>query len=66
LKDFTQKDTERGSPLERLYLDEDERLKTHMLVLGSSGEGKSNFLEWLNREDLKKVPPECWAEDERE
>jgi hypothetical protein len=33
-------------------LDEDERRKTHMLVVGSPGSGKSKFLEWLIRRDI--------------
>src|SRR5437016_6267329 len=35
-----------------LILSPDER-KTHMHVIGSSGSGKSKFLEWMIRGDLK-------------
>jgi hypothetical protein len=35
----------------QLRLEESERRKTHMLVLGSPGSGKSKFLEWSARGD---------------
>jgi type IV secretory pathway VirB4 component len=34
-----------------IYLNPDDR-KTHMHVIGSSGSGKSKFLEWMMRGDL--------------
>ena len=39
-----------GKPL---YLAPEER-KTHSHIIGSSGSGKSKFLEYLIREDIKK------------
>ncbi|MDP2896367.1 MAG: type IV secretion system DNA-binding domain-containing protein, partial [bacterium] len=39
-------------------LDPDER-KTHMHVIGSSGSGKSKFLEWLIRGDLRNRQGFC-------
>src|SRR5919106_7025817 len=35
-----------------LYLKPEDR-KTHMHVIGSSGSGKSKFLEWMIRGDLR-------------
>jgi len=41
-----------GSSPRRLHVDEDDRRKTHKLVLGSPGSGKSKFLEWSGRDDI--------------
>src|ERR1017187_7143004 len=45
----------RGKPVR---LKPDDR-KIHMHVLGSSGSGKSRFLEWMIRGDLKNRQPFC-------
>ncbi|MBZ5625375.1 MAG: type IV secretion system DNA-binding domain-containing protein, partial [Acidobacteriia bacterium] len=42
----------------RVRLDSDDR-KTHMHVLGSSGSGKSRFLEWMIRGDLRNRQGFC-------
>ena len=41
-----------------IRLDEDER-RTHTHVIGSSGSGKSKFLEWMMRGDLKNRQGFC-------
>lgn len=41
-----------GSPPRPLDLNEEDRRKTHMLVLGSPGSGKSKSLEWCGRGDI--------------
>jgi hypothetical protein len=38
----------------RMELDGDERLSTHMHVIGGSGTGKSKFLEWMVRRDVRE------------
>lgn len=38
----------------KIYLIPEDREATHMHVIGSSGSGKSKFLEWMIREDIKK------------
>lgn len=38
---------------EKLQLDSKARSTTHMHVIGGSGTGKSKFLEWLIRQDLR-------------
>ena len=42
----------------RLYLDPEVR-KTHMHVLGASGRGKSYFLEYLIRQDIRNGDGLC-------
>lgn len=37
----------------RVYLPEHVRRQTHMHVIGGSGTGKSKFLEWLIRQDIR-------------
>ncbi len=37
---------------ESIYLNPELRQSTHMHVIGSSGRGKSKFLEWLIRQDI--------------
>src|ERR1022692_3355686 len=41
-----------------IRLDPDDR-KTHMHVIGSSGSGKSKFLEWMIRGDLRNRQGFC-------
>jgi type IV secretory pathway VirB4 component len=48
--DSTPEHESSSSPIER-EVHEDHPRKTHMLVLGSSGEGKSKFLERLIAQD---------------
>jgi hypothetical protein len=39
---------------ERVELDGEERESTHMHVIGGSGTGKSKFLEWMVRRDVRE------------
>jgi hypothetical protein len=41
------------SPQQPRYLEDAECRNTHMVVLGSSGSGKSKFLEQLIRDDIQ-------------
>jgi len=44
---------------ENIYLNPDIRTKTHMHVIGSTGAGKSKFLEWMIRGDIKNGSGVC-------
>ena len=56
---FTHKDGNAFSPPERLWLAEAERCRTHMLILGTPGSGKSKFLEWMIRQDIENCRGLC-------
>src|SRR5687768_14337050 len=43
----------------RVYLTPEVRAITHMHVIGGSGTGKSKFLEWLIRQDIKNRQGLC-------
>lgn len=43
---------EAGEAPQRLYLEPDVRRSTHSWIVGSTGSGKSKFLEWLIRGDI--------------
>jgi hypothetical protein len=47
------------SPWQQVWLDESLRRRSHMLILGSTGFGKSKFLEWLIRGDILKRQGLC-------
>ena len=48
----------------RIFLTPEDRAATHMHVIGSSGSGKSKFLEWLIREDIKNRQGLCLIDPE--
>jgi len=56
---FTHKDTNPFSEPERLWLPDADRRRTHMLILGTPGSGKSKFLEWMMRQDIENCRGLC-------
>lgn len=48
----------------KISLAPDDREATHMHVIGSSGSGKSKFLEWMIREDIKNGQGLCLIDPE--
>src|SRR2546425_5261868 len=50
------------SPPKPVMFDENERLRTHMLALGSPGSGKSKFLEYISRNDIANKRGICYVD----
>ncbi|PYS25909.1 MAG: hypothetical protein DMF72_00190 [Acidobacteria bacterium] len=56
---FTHKNADPFSTPEKLWLPEADRHRTHMLILGTPGSGKSKFLEWMIRQDIENCRGLC-------
>jgi len=48
----------------KIFSTPEDRASTHMHVIGSSGSGKSKFLEWMIREDIKNGQGLCLIDPE--